>query len=78
MFFEFHSLCFYQSCNVGVEDFFFLVGQGDEGIEDALKRFIVEIEAELFHAITKRVAAAVLAEYQIRSHQSDILRLSTD
>ncbi len=55
----------HQRFDVAVEQFLLAVGQRLELLEHAVQLRLVELEAQLAHALAERVPAAVLAEHQV-------------
>ena len=63
-----------QSDDVGVVDVFLLVGEGDEVVEDLLKRLVVELVAQFGHPVAEGMPAAVLAQHEVRADEADVFR----
>ena len=64
---------FRQRFDVGVVDFLLAICQLLELLEDALELILVQVVAQILHAVAERVPATVLAQHQLRAGQADVL-----
>ena len=62
-----------QRLDVGVVDHLLAVGQRLEAVEDLLQLVLVEVVAQVEHALPQGVPAAVLAQHQFGLRQADVL-----
>ena len=62
-----------QRFDVAVEELFLPVDQCCECVEQLIEFAIADVKAELLHALTKRMTAAMLAEHEIGARQPHIL-----
>ena len=65
-----------QRLDVGVVDHLLAVGQRLEAVEDLLQLLVVEVIAQVEHALPQGVPAAVLAQHQLGLRQADVLAAS--